>query len=81
MTPGALGIMPRTVRKTKEGTMATRKSDLFLRNITILLGFVAMTVGCGPSSLAYLLSPFVDDRVQPKCPLAKPDKALTKAAE
>ncbi len=57
--------------------MAIRKSDRFLRNITILLGMAALAVGCGPSSLAMLLAPFVDDRVAPKCKLANPDKEIT----
>lgn len=56
--------------------MAARKSDRFLRNITILLGLVCMAIGCGPSSIAYLFMPFVDDRVQPKCKLANPDKEV-----
>jgi Lipopolysaccharide-assembly len=56
--------------------MATKKSDRFLRNITILLGLACMAIGCGPSSIAYLFMPFVDDRVQPKCKLANPDKEI-----
>jgi len=43
---------------TKEGMMAARKSDLFLRNVTILLGLACLAIGCGPSSLAYLFLPF-----------------------
>lgn len=56
--------------------MATTKSDRFLRNITILLGLACMAIGCGPSSIAYLFMPFVDDRVQPKCKLANADKEV-----
>ena len=56
--------------------MAATKRDLFLRNITILLGLAGMAIGCGPSSLAYLFMPFVDDRVQPKCKLANADKEI-----
>ena len=56
--------------------MAARKCDLFLRNVTILLGLACMALGCGPASLAYLFMPFVDDRVQPKCKLANPDKEI-----
>ncbi len=57
--------------------MATRKSDLFLRNITILLGLATMAIGCGPASLAFMFMPFVDERVQPKCKLASADKEIT----
>jgi hypothetical protein len=63
--------------ETKEGIMALRQSDRFLRNITILLGLAWMAIGCGPASLAYLFMPFVDDRVQPKCKLASADKEIT----
>jgi hypothetical protein len=53
-----------------------RSSDRFLRNVTILLGLACMVVGCGPSSLAFLFLPFVDDRIEPKCKLAKADKEI-----
>jgi hypothetical protein len=56
--------------------MAARTSDRFLRNVTILLGFAAMAIGCGPASLSFLLLPFIDDRVEPKCQLAQKDKEI-----
>jgi hypothetical protein len=56
--------------------MAARKSNLFLRNITILLGLATMALGCGPASIAYLFMPFVDDRIEPRCKLAKKDKEV-----
>jgi hypothetical protein len=67
----------RAWRWTKEGKMAARYSDRFLRNVTILLGLAAMAIGCGPSSLAVLFMPFVDDRIEPKCKLADPKKEIT----
>jgi hypothetical protein len=36
-----------------------------------------LAVGCGPSSLAMLFAPFVDDRTPPKYKLAKDDKEVT----
>lgn len=57
--------------------MALRPCDRFLRNITILLGLAVFSFGCSPATISYLFMPFVDDRVQPKCKLANPDKEIT----
>ena len=36
----------------------------------LLLGTLWVSIGCGPASLIYFLSPFSDDRIPPKCKLA-----------
>lgn len=53
--------------------------DRFLRNVSLLLLFMTFAIGCGPQSLAFLVLPFVDDKVEPKCKLADPKKEITVA--
>lgn len=43
-----------------------------------LAGLCALTA-CNPSSLAYLITPFVDDKEQPKCKIAEKNKEVTLA--
>jgi hypothetical protein len=40
----------------------------------IFLGSTGLVIGCNPQTLNFLLMPFVDDKEQPKCKLASPDK-------
>src|SRR5437764_900240 len=46
----------------------------------LFLGIAGMTLGCNPQTLNFLLMPFVDDKVQPKCKLAVPDKKVVTVA-
>jgi hypothetical protein len=43
-----------------------------------LAGLCALTA-CNPASLAYLITPFVDDKEQPKCKIAEKNKEVTLA--
>lgn len=47
------------------------------RNLILVLVLACLSMGCGPASLAFLIYPFVDDRIQPRCKLAKDDKEIT----
>jgi hypothetical protein len=40
----------------------------------LFLSMTGLVVGCNPQALNFLLMPFVDDKEQPKCKLASPDK-------
>lgn len=57
--------------------MSLKKPDRFMRAAVVVLGLAWMGIGCGPSTLAFLFAPFIDDRVPPKCKLANPDKEIT----
>lgn len=57
--------------------MATRMCNRSLRNMLILGVLAVLSAGCNPSQIAFLLMPWVDERVQPKCKLANPDKEIT----
>lgn len=51
--------------------------DRFLRNVSLVLLVFTSAIGCGPQSLYFLVAPFVDDKVEPKCKLADPKKEIT----
>src|SRR5262249_20221870 len=53
------------------------RRDRFLRNISLVLLLATLAVGCGPQSLYFLVAPFVDDKIEPKCKLADPKKEVT----
>src|SRR5436190_17601182 len=51
--------------------------DRFLRNISLLLLLATFAIGCGPQSIYFLVAPFMDDKLEPKCKLADPKKEIT----
>jgi hypothetical protein len=61
------------VQDSKEGTMRYKRAWATLAPVILLW----MVVGCGPASLAMMLMPFSDDKEEPKCKLANPDKEVT----
>src|SRR5437763_10556375 len=40
----------------------------------LFLGTAGLVVGCSPQALNFLLMPFVDDKIPPKCKLVSPEK-------
>lgn len=57
--------------------MALQKSDRYMRNAAVVLGLAWMAIGCGPSSIAYIIGTFVPNTVDPVCKLANADKEIT----
>src|SRR5687768_9540776 len=47
--------------------------------VGVALGLAWFSIGCNPSTLNFLLMPWVDDRIPPKVKLAKKDEEVTVA--
>src|SRR5436190_23990482 len=45
----------------------------------LLLGLIGLAAGCSPAGLAFLMLPFVDDKVPAKFKLSSPDKEVSVA--
>ncbi|MCI0639393.1 MAG: hypothetical protein L0Y72_17915 [Gemmataceae bacterium] len=56
----------------------SRQSKVWLWS-ALILGGAWLTIGCSPTSLGFLLMPWVDDKVPAKCKLASADKEVTVA--
>ena len=56
-----------------------RKPQPRLAWLTVCLAIFSCSFGCTPSMLNMLISPFVDDRIPPKCKLADKEKEVTVA--